>query len=480
MLFVSFVVSIVVMAMGLLGNIGVLFVSMATKLLKCPYVINMIVFDFLSVMFGPGTYFLSFFIRPSWFASSFKICNTLGFLQNATVFCSFFGLFSVVCYGRQLHRFFPSAKLLNSLLIVSGVCSIATASPPLLGWNSYSYQPHLNVCFYSTEKANSGHSYSYFVAALSLGFHGVAFLCSYLSIRAQRGYHMKLQWQRHKKELYLNDPERTTIASSQSEMSVNNSIEILLATLANTKLHSKIEDEGSSLHPRAVNDVDDNKMESHHFTSKRPTHADESEDGDFSKNDDSKLVPSSQVRDDHRRKEVVIDPAQDREKMLRGPCPVAYTIRLNDTKFHRKKLHKFKGTLSLEEVSEKQDRTQVQFLRMAFLLICVSLIGWCPYYVMSILNAINVSVPESLRLAAYWMRFIRPVLSPILYPVCCNEYKQAMGACVRKIWKAVCPCFDKPREKKHSSIELDQISLHNELPIENEQAVLTKMVLFPS
>lgn len=483
MIIVSFAVSVVVMAMGLLGNIGVLVVSMATRFFKSPYVINMIVFDFLSVMIGPGLSFLSFFIKPSWFASNFVLCNALGFLQNATVFCSFFGLFPLVYYGRQLHRFFPSAKFLHSFLIGSWVWSIAVASLPLLGWNSYSYQPIIKVCSYSTQKLNSGYSYSYFVAALSLSLHGVAVLCSYLSIRAQRSYRMKLQWQRHKKELYLNDPERTTFASSQSEMSVSNSIEILLATLANTKLHSKIEEEASSFHSRAINELDDTKVESQHFTSKRPTHPDEIEKREFSKGDGSKLVlsqNSAQARDDHRRNELVIDPVQDREKMLGRPCPAAYTISLNDTKFHTKKLRKFKGTISLEEFSEKEDRMRAQFIRMLLVLSCVSLIGWCPYYVVTILNLINISVPKSLWLVAYWMRFIRPVLCPVLYPICCDEYKQAIMSGARKIRKAVCPCFDDLSEKKHSSIELDRVGSNDELPSENKQAVLTKTVLFPS
>ena len=297
---------------------------------------------------------------------------------------------------------------------------------------------------------------------------------------------MKLQWQRHKKELSLNDPERTTFASSQSEMSVNNSIEMLLATLANAKLHSKVDEETSPFDCSKVviAELEDTKEPPHHSTSKGPTCPDEPDEGEFSKgdHDDSKLVLSQNTAqlDDHRRSELVIDSLQDREKVLGRPCPAAYTICLNDSKFFAKNLHKFNGTISLEAVSQKEDRMEAQFLRMLFALSCLSLIGWCPYYVATFLSLISGSVPESLWVAAYWMRYVRPVLCPILYPVCCDGYKQAIVSGARKIRKAVFPCLDVLGEKKHSSVELDKAKPNEELAIENKEANLTKMVLFPS
>jgi hypothetical protein len=317
------------------------------------------------------------------------------------------------------------------------------------------------------------------VAALSLSCHVVAIVLSYAALmKAQRGYRLRLQWQRHKRELQLNDPERTTMASSQSEMSVSNSIEMLLATLANTKLHSKADEESSSFHSKVL--TEDNKIQKLHFTYKEPSHTDQDKTNKkegYKTDDPSSVLPHNPpIKNEQDRKRFVVDPSEDRGTITGSLYTGAYAISLNDTKKHNNKLHKFKSTISLEATSARKDQQSVQFVKMLFLFSCISLIGWCPSYIVTVLSLFKVNVPGLLGMAVNWLCYLRPVLCPVLYPICCNEYRQAIQKMLRKIRLAIVPSSKGLSERQHVSVELGEyVDKSNSVLSENKNVVLNKI-----
>jgi len=137
-----------------------------------------------------------------------------------------------------------------------------------------------------------------------------------------------------------------------------------------------------------------------------------------------------------------------------------------------KKPTKFKSTISLAETNATRDRDNAQFLRLIVVVTCLSLIGWMPQYVTTFLSLSHMYVSGTVLFIVHWSTYLKAVLCPIMYLVCCSEYRQVVRYSMRRIKKSICPCLV-VSEKKSQSITLSE-NVQSVMSVlqENENIVL--------
>ncbi|KAK3737850.1 hypothetical protein QZH41_004788 [Actinostola sp. cb2023] len=117
----------------------------------------------------------------------------------------------------------------------------------------------------------------------------------------------------------------------------------------------------------------------------------------------------------------------------------SYTIALRNNKQRSEmKPTKFKS-------NAKRDRNNAQFLRFVVKVTCLSLIGWMPQYVTTFLSLSHMYVSGTVLFIVHWSTYLKAVLCPIMYLVCCSEYRQVVRYSMRRIKKSI---HNEPQPRK--------------------------------
>ncbi|EDO47121.1 predicted protein [Nematostella vectensis] len=375
---------------GFLGNICVLFDSIFTSSFRAKYFLSLTGLDLLSSIVGPIIALLTACFGTKWLESVHGSCEAIGFVRNFTHIASPLAILSLVIYRRRKSKSLIRVKSLRVIILVTWVIGLAVAIPPLVNWNAYSPQPPLNFLLAESWVQGSRiHAHDWF--AKCVGSRGDAF-------RSYRRHKLCLQWLRHAQECRVNDPGCTTVQSSGGNSSRDSSFKNLLVALAN----SKNDFPSVTVRHKQINQQEEQEGAT---SLSRNVQAESSSAKDF-----------THIRSYRYRKH--------------------FTTRL---------AHFRSTNFALK------DKQNIQFLKLKVVATFVSLIGWMLFYLTVAMSTADVSVPQLLLVFAEWLLYVRPVFSPLIYPLVSKEYREAF---VTMIFKLKCCRFATRINRKKGSVEL--------------------------
>ncbi len=126
--------AIVLVLLGVCGNLVVPFVSYRTAL-RCPHITVLAALDFTATLLGPGFMLVAVVMGPSWLEHYKTLCQSLSCLSSLVLITSFLVLFFLAVFCLRVQHHIPLAGKRRSkrekygFLAVFFFCGFAVGCP---------------------------------------------------------------------------------------------------------------------------------------------------------------------------------------------------------------------------------------------------------------------------------------------------------------------------------------------------------------
>ena len=437
--------AVVLVLLGLCGNLVVPFVSYRTTL-RGPHITVLVALDFTATLLGPGLTLVTLVIGPTWLEHNKPLCLSLSFLSSLLSITCALVLFvlAVFCQNVQ-HDIHPTRRRQFLFLVVCLLSGLLMCVPPLLGWSSYNGLSFLQSCS-PTKHLHSISSYSLFYLVCYSVALFVTIVLVFRARKHRRLYTVQIFSERHDLEAKINDPELTTAASSNTSCSGSRN-----RTRSNlSRMQSRNQSRRSSGRSRGSTIMSLNA--SPVIPRKYSQQARALENGlleiilrskctDNGTSEDMKefhaeMLPSprcSERKDSQSSSpSTQLPAASPNGNNIRDPFVISSKIPHN---FHaplntRKIFH---NPRFLPQFTAHQQ--QRSLLRLLSLRCCVTLLCWLPFHCTVALRLASVHYPQELQLLIQWLIFIQSSISS-LFPLSVASYRRALKRAARSVFKA--------------------------------------------
>ena len=491
---VQLLLAIVLVLLGLCGNLAIPFISYRTTLRR-PHITMLAVLDFTATLLGPGVMLLIIVIGPSWLEPNKFLCHSLSFLSSWMLITCFLVLFSLAVFCQKVQDNVHPGEIRRvkrrefAFLAVCLSTGLLLVVLPFLGWSSYHGLPFLHSCslkrrFYSIS------NYSLFYLVSSFVVLSVTIVLVFRARKHRRLYPLQIFWERHEYEKKMNDPELTTTASSDTSYHSRRSRRSI-ASRIQSRIHFRHQSRQSSVRSRSGTILSFNITESPIMSRKSPSEQFGQLDcnlleiilqnspkagcdtGEGVVDGESLSPPSKSDRKDSQsssapsfERSISTNSSRSTKTFRSSPFVISSKIPQNIHAILHTRKH-FKSPRFLRQFKALQ--RQLSLLRLLSLRCCVTLLCWLPLYFTVALQLFLVHYPQELHVFIQWLIVVHSSISPLL-PLCDTTYRQALKRAAHSIFKTYA------RGNK-TSVDLSK-SRDVELEIEGIQQVrLSSMVL---
>ena len=390
--------AVVLVLLGLCGNLVVPFVSYRTTL-KGPHITVLSALDFTATLLGPGLTLVTLVIGPTWLEHNKPLCLSLSFLSSSLLITCVLVLFARAVFCQKVkNNIYPDRRrrarrrqfVFLAMCLLSGLLMCA---PPLLGWSSYNGLSFLHSCsLLDHVQTLSNYSILYLVSSFFISL--LAFLLAVIAVKAKNLYPINLFWDIHKHESRLNDPEITTENLSSSQPSTIRSFRSRLSSVVSgirSAVNSPMASRKSSLHSRPLDSLVRSVLTSAqaHILSSAST------------------VPQVSGTLSVPLGDAFVTPTSVPWK---PPMLIGQGV-FKDPRFLPRRL-----------TAPQQQRP---LLRLVLLRCFVTLLCWLPLYIKVVLHLSSVHYPQELQLLIQWLIFIQSSICSLL-PLCDASYRREL------------------------------------------------------
>ena len=390
--------AVVLVLLGLCGNLVVPFVSYRTTL-RGPHITVLAALDFTATLLGPGLTLVTLVIGPTWLEHNKPLCLSLSFLSSSLLITCVLVLFVLAVFCQKVqHNIYPDGRGRARIrqFVCLAVCllsGLVMCVPPLLGWSSYNGLSFLHSCSLF-EHVQGFSNYSILYLASSLFISLVAFLLAVRAVKPKGLYPINLFWGIHKQESRVNDPEITTENHSSSQPSTTKSFRSRLSSIASgmrSMVNSPMASRKSSFHSRPLDSLVRGVLSSTqaHILSSAGTVPQVS--GALSVPLGDAFVISNSVPWKF--------PMLIRQRVFRDP------------RFLPQRL-----------TAPQQQRS---LSRLSSLRCFVTLLCWLPLYTKVVLDLSSVHYPQELHVVIQWLIFTQSSISSLL-PMCDASFRREL------------------------------------------------------
>ncbi len=463
---VQLLLTIVLVLLGVCGNLVVPFVSYRTAL-RCPHITVLAALDFTASLLGPGFMLVTIVMGPTWLKHNKTLCQRLSFLSSLVLITSFLVLFFLGVFCQNVQHHIPLAGKRRSkrgrygFLAMCLLAGLLLGVQILLGWSVFNDLYLVPCCTFLTHAKlvplkNSIPVY------LVCSFVVLSILTIFLAVRAvkqRRMYPVKLLWERHKYEEKINDPEMTTVASisssNQSHATIRSNrsywsrrssgrlsgiFSVVASPLVSRKSSRRHTQENVLLEvlwqahlsvlrlPFAANGTNEEVgKEMSEMTSPA-----------IALGKDVESTPSSTTS------RSASTPPQDQAFVipLHTPCNLPILP-------IRKRV--FQSPSFLPQFKALQQQRSLS--RLLLLQSCVTGLCWLPLYAAVVLLLSQVQYPQELHVFIQWLIFVPPSISP-LFPLCDAGYRRVLRRAACSLLKT-CTCGNQTETETAESRDVE-------------------------
>lgn len=217
---VQLLLTVMLLVLSVCGNLMNPFLSYHTPL-SCPHTTALTALDITATLIGPGLMFVTLITGPAWLEHNQSLCQALSVLSYCVQISCFLVLFFLALFCQKVYHNANRDERRRvirrefAFLVVCLLIGLLWGVIPLFGWSSYQDLPILHSCLFAN-RFHSISNYSFFYLVFSFV---VLLITALLALRAKNlplTYSMQFFWKRHESEMKMNDPELTTVGSSNS------------------------------------------------------------------------------------------------------------------------------------------------------------------------------------------------------------------------------------------------------------------------
>ena len=448
------VLAIVLVLLGLCGNLVVPFVSYRTTL-RGPHITVLAALDFTATLLGPGLTLVILVIGPTWLENNKPLCLSLSFLSSSLLITCVLVLFVLAAFCQQVqHNIHPGRRrrARRKQCVFLAVClfsGLLMCVSPLLGWSSYNGLSFMQSCS-PTKHLHSTSNYSLFYLVCFAVALLVTIVLVFRARKHRRLYPIQIFSERHDLEARINDPELTTAASSNTSCSGSRHRTRSNLSRIRSECQSRNQSRRSSARSRASTVMSlnpspvmprkysqqaralENSLLEIILRSKctdngtaedtKETHSEKSPSPACSDTKDSQSSsPSTHLQ--------VVPPTATNPRdafVISSRISHSFHAQLNVRKiFHNPRF--------LPQFTAHQQ--QRSLIRLLSLRCCVTLMCWLPFYCTVALRLSSVHYPQQLLMLIQWLIFIQSSISSLL-PLCDASYRRALRRAARSVFKA--------------------------------------------
>lgn len=485
--------AVVLFVLGVCGNLIIPFLSYRTTL-RCPHITVLAALDFTATLLGPGVMFVIITTGPAWLERNQSLCQTLSFLSSCVPFSCFLVLFSLALFCQKVHHnAHPDGRrcvirkefaFLVVCLLIGLLCGVI----PLFGWSSYRGLPFLHSClFIKRFQSISNYSLCYLICSFV-----VLSITALLALKAKNlrpAYSVQFFWKRHESEMKINDPELTTIGSSNSRSVYdwvrNSSFLTYQSARSSVSSHRRPDVLSLGTSPalsrkssRQLRALDNSILEIplsniQQRNNEGFSHSANASDRDAGEDTTSPSIEASVspvtsgLKDSQRSSRSSTYSAILRD-IPRDPFVISSRIPYKFPVLSERKKH-FQSMRALPQLSNFQQQRSLS--RLLLLRCYVTGICWLPLYTIVVLQLSAVHFPQELHVYSQWLIFIQSSIAP-LFPLFDAGYRQSLRRAAYSALK-VCTCGNKVDLQKSRDVEFkieqtQQVRLSNVRPMEKK------------
>ena len=492
---VQLLLTVVLFVLGVCGNLMIPFLSYRTTL-RCPHTTVLTVLDITATLIGPGLMLVTLTTGPTWLEHNQSLCQALSVLSSCVQISCFMVFFLLALFCQKVHYSVHRDERRRvmrrefAFLVVCLLIGLFWGVIPLFGWGSYQGLPMLHSCLFAS-RFHSISNYSLFY----LGFSFVALLITaLLALRAKNlppAYSVQFFWKRHESEMKINDPELTTVGSS-------NSLSASVYGLGMGCFQSKQQSSRSSMSShrrtdilslggspvlsrkssRQVRELDNSILEilfsniqqrnNQGFThSANASDRNPGEDTTSLKTEASVSSATSRLKSSNTSTQSSAHSAILRD-IPRDPFVISSRIPNKFPLLLARKNH-FQSMQAMPQLSQFQQQRSLSHLLL--LRCCVTAICWLPLYTIVALQLSAAHFPQELPVFSHWLVFIQSSIAP-LFPLFDAGYRQSLRQAAFSAFKACARGnkvdLHKARDVEFKIEQTQQVRLCGVTPIEKQ------------
>ena len=485
--------AVVLCVLGVFGNLIIPFLSYRTTL-SCPHTTVLTALDITATLLGPGLILVTLITGPAWLEHNQSLCQALSFLSSCVQISCFLVLLFLALFCQKVrhnaHRDGrrPVIRKEFAFLAVCLLIGLLLGVIPLFGWSSYLGLPSLH----SYLLANRFHSISNYSLFYLLCSFVVLLITAFLALRARNvppAYSVQFLWKQHESEMRINDPEATTVGSSnstsvyepamsrfqpkqqsaRSTMSSNRRSDILSlgsSPALSRKSSRQVRELDKSILEILLSNIQQRNIQDFSHSANASAR-DPGEEATSLKTDASVSPATSGLKGSNRSSQSSSHSAILRD-YPRDPFVISSRIPHKFQVLSARKNH-FQSMEALPRLSQFQKQRSLS--RLLLLRSCVTAICWLPLYTIVVLQLSAVHFSQEWLVNSQWLVFIQSSIAP-LFPLFDEGYRQSLRRAALSAFKA-CACGNKAYLHKSRDVEFkieqtQQVRLSNVRPIEKQ------------
>ena len=471
------------------------FLSYRTTL-SCPHTTVLTALEITATLIGPGLMLVTLTTGPAWLEHNQALCQALSVTSSCLQISCFLVLFSLALFCQKVHHSTHRDERRRvirrefAFLVVCLLIGLLWGVIPLFGWSSHQGLPILHSCLFPN-RFHSMSSYSLFYLVFSFV---VLLITALLALRAKnlpQAYSVQFFWKRHESEMKINDPELTTVGSSnslnasvygsgagwfqskhqssRSSMSSHRRTDVLSlgsSPALSRKSSRQIRELDNSILEILFTNIQqrNNQGFSH---SANASDRNPGEDTTSIKTEASVSTATSGRKGSNRSSQSSAHSAILRD-IPRDPFVISSRIPNKFPLLLARRNH-FQSMQALPQLSQLQHQRSLS--RLLLLRCCVTAICWLPLYTIVTLQLSAAHFPQELLVYSRWLVFIQSSIAP-LFPLFDAGYRQSLRRSALSAFKA-CARGNKVDLQKSRDVEFkieqsQQVRLSNVRRIEQQ------------
>lgn len=481
--------AVVLFVLGVCGNLMIPFLSYSTTL-SCPQTKVLTALDITATLLGPGLMLVTLTTGPACLEHNQSLFQALSFLCSCVQISCFLVLFFLALFCQKVHynahrdgkRRFIRREF--AFVVVCLLTGLLWGVIPLFGWSSYQGLPFLHSCLFAN-RFHSISNYSLFYLVFSFV---VLLITALLALRAKNFspvYSVQFFWKRHESEMKINDPEVTTVGSSnntsvyesrmscfqpkqqsaRSSVSAHRRPDVLSlgsSPVLSRKSSKQVRELDNSILEILLSNIQQRNIQGF-SNSANASDRNPGEDTTSLKTGASVSPASSGLKGSHRSSQ-----SSAHSAILRDPFVISSRIPHKYPVLSARKNH-FQSMQALPQLSQFQQQRSLS--RLVLLRCCVTAICWLPLYTIAVLQLSAAPFPQEFPVYSQWLVFIQSSIAP-LFPLFDAGYRLSLRRAAFSALKA-CACGNKADLHKSHDVEFkieqtQQVRLSNVRPIEKQ------------
>ena len=456
---VQLLLTVVLVVLGVCGNIMVPFLSYRTTL-RCFHTTVLTALDITATLIGPGLMLVTLTTGPAWLEHNQSLCLALSVVSSCVQISCFLVLFFLALFCQKMHHSAPRddrRRIIRREFAFLALCLLIGLSwgvIPLFGWSSYQGLPVLHSCLFAN-RFHSMSNYSLFYLVFSFV---VLIITALLALRAKNlptAYSVQFFWKRHESEMKMNDPELTTVGSSnslsasvygsgtgcfqpkqqssRSSMSSHRRTDVLSlgsSPALSRKSSRQIREFDNSILEILFSNIQQRNNQGFPLSA-NASDRNPGDDATSLKTEASVSSAASGLKGSNRSSQSSAHSAILRD-IPRDPFVISSRIPNNFPLLLARKNH-FQSMQALPQLSQFQQQRSLS--RLLLLRCCVTAICWLPLYTIVVLQLSAAHFPQELPVYSQWLVFILSSIAP-LFPLFDAGYRKSLRRAAFSAFKA--------------------------------------------